>query len=587
MNIEPQTVIYLCKTPLENDYQNQLTFANANAQQAYFSSNGVLFRTFGSGTGNGYTYVRKDSKIILDCKIDDVIGCNYLYYRNVGFSTKYYYCFITKMEYISEDSTAVYIETDVYQTYMFDISFHPCFVEREHVADDTAGLHTVPESIEYGEYQIADLRYSSLWENPQGTTSTPWLPCFCVTKFPNSFGNLTSDGKIQGDLGYIGEVFTSMKFFTVGTLQQAEWVIKCYDNDTQTTTDAIKNVFMIPRCCVNEVSSSTASYMDYNGVHYPLYPIYNYYESDEFNIQQPNVLAGNYQPKNAKLFCYPYSYFYATNNAGEEVTFRWEDFPIETIGSGTSAYTARTARYQKNIVPSCGLSAKLFFLNYKGYDSRSGLQPSQGTPYTKKLYSYGINFGKVPVCAWTTDYYTNWLTQNGVNVGMQALTGITTSAVTGAMAGSAIPVLGTVGGAFMGGLIGLLQQTTQATGQLTKAETTPPQAHGDINTGDASFAFKRNIINFYFMTIRPEMAAIVDNYFSTFGYKVNVVKTPQFNSRPNWNYIKTIGCNVEGNIPQEDLRTIRSMFDNGVTMWHNASTMYDYSQSNSVVQSNP
>ena len=32
MTITPQGQLYLCKTPLENDYKNQLTFANANAQ---------------------------------------------------------------------------------------------------------------------------------------------------------------------------------------------------------------------------------------------------------------------------------------------------------------------------------------------------------------------------------------------------------------------------------------------------------------------------------------------------------------------------------------------------------------------------
>ena len=36
----------------------------------------------------------------------------------------------------------------------FDITFKQCFVEREHVNDDTFGKHTVPEGLEYGEYIV-------------------------------------------------------------------------------------------------------------------------------------------------------------------------------------------------------------------------------------------------------------------------------------------------------------------------------------------------------------------------------------------------------------------------------------------------
>ena len=38
ITITPAGQLYLCKTPLENDYKNQLTFANATAQYNYFVS---------------------------------------------------------------------------------------------------------------------------------------------------------------------------------------------------------------------------------------------------------------------------------------------------------------------------------------------------------------------------------------------------------------------------------------------------------------------------------------------------------------------------------------------------------------------
>ena len=68
-----------------------------------------------------------------------------------------------------------------------------------------------------------------------------------------------------------------------------------------------------------------------------------------------------------------------------------------------------------------------------------------------------------------------------------------------------------------------------------------------------------------------------------FGYKVNVLKTPQFTSRRYWNFIKTIDCNVDGDIPQEDLNVIRNCFNTGITFWHDPSNMYNYNLDNTIV----
>ena len=81
-------------------------------------------------------------------------------------------------------------------------------------------------------------------------------------------------------------------------------------------------------------------------------------------------------------------------------------------------------------------------------------------------------------------------------------------------------------------------------------------------------------------TIKKEYAEKIDNYFTTYGYLTNKMKIPQFTSRPYWNYIKTVGINILGNIPTLDLIRLKDMFDNGVTIWHNPSYFLDYTQNN-------
>lgn len=556
--ITPNTDLYLLKVPLEIDDVNQLTFANVTAQYNYFNSLPKL-------AVDDFTYQRKDGTIRFGASFDDILTYNYVMYRNDAYSNKWFYAYITNMEYVNDGLTAIQIKTDVWQTWQFNLTYKPVFVEREHVNDDTVGANTVPENLELGEYQIVDLRNSPMYET--SSPSADWMPCFAVTKLP------TGTASIAGDNQNIGGVFNSLYFFAVRTFGAAQYVIEYYENDQSTTTDAIVNMYMVPACCVNIDRSTgnlaTGGNPSNIGLH-AIYPLYNYYESDSFKLQQPSVMSGNYYPTNKKLLTYPFSYFYVTNNSGETISFHYEDFPIEQIGDNV----ARTMTYKKGIVPSASLSGKLYFTNYKTY--------SDSSAYGSRLYEYSINYAKVPVCAWTTDYYTNWLTQNGVNVGVNIAKDVLLGAG-GAVASGMLT--GGIGG-FVGGAMGIANAAGNIASQLAQmhsAEVTPPQAQGNINTGDFNYAFLRNSITFYEMSIKREMAVIIDNYFSAYGYQVNRIKLPNITGRRNWNYVKTQGCYIDADIPQADLDEIKRLFDRGVTFWHNPATFADYSQNNDII----
>ena len=134
-----------------------------------------------------------------------------------------------------------------------------------------------------------------------------------------------------------------------------------------------------------------------------------------------------------------------------------------------------------------------------------------------------------------------------------------------------------------GAALSSLSQIGSTVGAVQEAETTPPQAHGDLNSGDVMFAYTRNSISFYMMSVRESMARIIDDYFTMYGYKTNRVKVPNCFGRSNWNFVKTIGCYIQADIPQDDLQQIKEMFDAGITLWHNPATFLDYSQSNNII----
>lgn len=542
--IAPQTDVYLLKVPLEINDINQLTFANATAQYNYFSS--LPRKAY-----DEFTYQRKDGVIRIPEVYDDILTYNYVMYRNDAYGDKWFYAFIEDMTYVNDAVTMVKIKTDVWQTWQFDLNYKRTFVEREHVNDDTIGLHTVPENLDVGEYVINDMRKIPMYQS--GTTDPDFMVCFVVSKlaynnapwFSSSFDN-------------VGGVFSSLYMFAVKSFEDAKGIFTIYEK-RGTSTEAIQNMYMIPSCCVD---ATNVTWYPEIGDGTTIYAIKQAgWTSDMFTLEEPATLNG-YQPKNNKLYTAPYSYFYIDNNAGISAEYAWEDFPNQSTDTWTTPHPI--VNYYKAMIPSTSVSAKLFFDNYKKY------QTAQGA----RTFNYGVNFGKIPVCAWTTDYYTNWLTQNGVNVAVNTASNLLNT-------GLGMATMNPVGMA--SGAIGLASTIGNTVGELHQASKVPPQAHGDLNCGDFIFAYDRCSMNFYMMSVRSEYARICDNYMSMFGYKVNTVKVPNITGRRNWNYVKTVGCYIDADIPQRDLEEIKLMFDKGITLWHNPATFADYSQNNDII----
>lgn len=127
MAIEPQTELRLLKLPFTIDNKNQLTFSNKASQSSYFLSLPHL-------EIEDISYQRKDSIIRYPAHIDSIIEYNYCMYKNDNYSDKWFYAFIVGMKYLNDGNTEISIQTDVFQTWQFDITFKESFIEREMIS---------------------------------------------------------------------------------------------------------------------------------------------------------------------------------------------------------------------------------------------------------------------------------------------------------------------------------------------------------------------------------------------------------------------------------------------------------------------
>jgi hypothetical protein len=186
MVVTPNSRIRLLKSPIELDEKNQLTFSSEQNQRNYFLSLPYL-------EYDNCSYQRKEGVIRYQTEpngitYEDLLEYNYCMYQNEHYSNKWFYAFITEVKYVNDGMTEIKLETDVMQSWKFEINYKASFVEREHVNDDTIGAHTIPENFELGEYVCSQAEVGTTF----AVASNCYVCCATTSNYDDQAGSRTN-----------------------------------------------------------------------------------------------------------------------------------------------------------------------------------------------------------------------------------------------------------------------------------------------------------------------------------------------------------------------------------------------------------
>lgn len=493
MYIQPQSIFKVLKgVPFHSDKKHTMYFANASAQVNFFNSK-VAY------TFNDFSYVKEEKVVRVPMCADNLYDCNYCMFQNHGFGNKWFFGFITNIEYINNVTSALTIEIDSFQTWHFDFVLEPCFVEREHVADDTVGKHTLDEGLDFG---------SNVVQNVYNYYFTNWK--VAIQYAPNNAGNWVHD---TSDIpATSGSVIGN--HYTVDLVE-----LPLIASNINTAIDAfltagynIVNMYMFPEELA-DISTIFVTPNDHGIVRPTTY-------------SQATISTDSYTPVNKKLLTYPYTFMKCSNNQGTEVDYKWENMP-----SGTISF-----QLYRTYINKCAVELRPF-----SYETNVAINRLYCVPLTD-----------FPVCCWSEEAFYSWVSQDAI--------------------GSSIKNLANPVSFFTGLASGAVDSMFQK--PVVKGKPTS----GDLDLANNTFGY-----TFYQMAIKPEYARMIDDFFTRFGYRVDRYKVPELTSRQSFNYVKTKECDVKGNVPNEALNDISDMFNNGVTLWHNAN-VGNYNQNNSIVE---
>ena len=542
--------VYLCKDiNLDKDYINVLNYTEAQMLTLCTSQTHLV------ASKTNCSFIRQNvNEIIVEVAYGTALQCNYMAFQNPDYSNKWFFAFIDDVVYNSESSTIIRFTIDEHSTWFDYWDAKSCFVMREHVRDDTIGLHTLPEGLEIGDYVVTG----------SGTIGATYFHytkmhvCIGTSWIPDDTPSMYITNRL------IGGVFSGTYYLVFKTTTDASKFIKAY-GELGHVKD-IQCLYMIPEVLANITASTTWNQGNLGTQTNILFITLDGSTGarnidTNISISQPTALDG-YTPKNKKLLCSPFSCLAITNNTGTMAEFKYEDFisnaPLfSLVGVQT---------------PSCPMY--LFPKNYKkDATADSG-------------YGWGIPLAKIPQGSWNADMYTNWMTQNGVNILGTRIDAPTAHAIMG----SAQALVGAGTGQFdsIGEGLGNMFGATQ---ELYRASMIPAQIGGQTTVGDVTFAYDKLAPTYYKMTVRAEYAEMCDNYLTKYGYSINKIKVPDMTSRTYYNYLKLgsqedIGySNTNGSVPAKSMNIINNIYRKGVTIWHSHDNIGNYSLNNTIVSS--
>ena len=552
--IGPTGDVWLGHVPWNNNYKN-VYWEGAQNKQLILNEYMTLHTT-------NYTFIREDTNIRVPYNADDIYGVNYCMYQNDGM---WFCCFVNTVTYVNNNTALLHLEEDIWHTWGGNMTPKACMVSRMHVDTDNLGQWRAPEpALELESVLIEEHDFNIVPDTViVATNAVPKLKSGVTGTIFDVHNEDDFDGNdaVAGSMN--GRIFSGARYYGFSTSNTAPLSNFLNNLNMAGAAESVCALFMV---CSQFVSIGND------------HRVSGLTERITETVTAQQKLGGNYTPHNKKCLTYPYIKIDVVDNRGGVTEFKCED--CDSWGTFTA-----------NLSTCLDPSAETYFQpsGYMGQNiDQSHLMPVAATPQG----------------AWVYSGYQNWMAQNaeiienkknwnefarvggvaiatvGAILAIAATEGMALPAVLEGMASSGILSSGAMiaGGTAMG--ISGEKGKTSLEAELDYQSKQPDSSVGG-SSNNALQGISRNCGGWRVIGLQSQSAARLDNFFDVFGYQIDLVRVPLFTGRQYWNYVKTIGANMQGNIPADRLALINKTMDSGITFWH-TTDVGNYSLQNTI-----
>lgn len=575
-NNKPNGTLYIGRVKWNNDYLNVVDFETELKRNSFFKNHLKKINA-------NVLYIDPNGEAKIDEPLKNVENYNYMFYSNDDeISPTFFCCFVTNWRVTAKGITVLKLQLDVFQQFHYTATFYRSFIQRGHVASDTIGRWVAPEPVGFASKfekkltAFSDLDFSQrlvieansvpakLWDDSQD---------FKTDFF---YGGGSSKG-IGGDIcGTYRLIPTAPGITNLNRIVHTYGFAETKDTTVNHYSDLIGFQYIPNWVYLTLIDENLLSSVSGGGT-------LAYYPNDDGLIKKndsvkldSDTLACGYTPRNKKMLTSLAKAYKVWNKNGLSIPLA-----PELLSNLSSLKLSLSTRPMSNNI-------KIEISDYADF----------ATAFFNISFSFPIAMGfnsNVGVATETAKaQLQNQLAITKVN---QVNRGINTavSAVNGIAGVVQNAASGNIAGAVLGGVNTIADVGTSIASQAVenRAENYNNQVVGNdlINSIGKSVGTTsdRTDMTADFFKIRVADCSplyreceILDDFLDMFGYEIDELYNPRqwLDTRPNWNYLKTKGINLTIQGPNDYENIYKSIFNNGVTIWHSYDNYGDYTQNN-------
>lgn len=302
----------------------------------------TLINTNKIAEDNKVSFIKHNKSVYVDFPYDTCLQATYIAFQNPDYSNKWFFGFVDNVIYKGNKNCEIEFTIDAWSTWHDKLTVKQCFVERHHVNDDTIGKNTIPENLDIGlPIQLESQTEGGLSNYHWIAVLSSWNP---ATK--KQFDGIT----IYNDITYGKEIHI---FQATTELQLENLLLYLADTNADAHIADVSDIFVVPYSIV-DAGDLTAQTGSFGGNSYTFYimPFSTAPKVLPHTVTKPYTFS-DYQPKNNKVFCYPYNYLLVSNNVGNQNIYRYEDF------------STANATFDIELAISIGCSGRVIPKSYK------------------------------------------------------------------------------------------------------------------------------------------------------------------------------------------------------------------------------
>lgn len=530
MQFEPNgTITLLSGIPFTSDYLHTRNFSSLNEQFNYFASKPNKAYTATQAVRQDLTYVA------IDENIEQLWQYNYMMYQNETMGNKWFYAFIDRLEMKAASCTFMYFHIDVMQTWMFDVSIKECFIERRHPGIESIGTkYYAPESVYYGEnYEVVN---DTIVDVVRDTTDSSCVLLISNVDLSADFGSYEEPKIVGAEGGVVHHMPTACNYYVVAPDKWGDASIRDVFDLIRTypwVSKGIIGMTILPNYAVDGVQVQE---IGIGGSGFIIGQLVGDSAPRVATVFNRNVFDSFAPVKNKKLLMYPYAFVEISCQNGTTLVVK----PQYLNGSNMAIQRSSLITFNPEI--------KYWVGSYEGigeeYDFSITIKDLPQLPVQDSSYLLSINQQKFLAAG------------DRIKTGTSAIGSVIGNLLTGNFGGAV--------GAVTGGVLDVQNSLFKE----NQSEAQSPTLNGQIGGSGFNYAHEKMGVTIRWKQIPQGYRNIIDDYFTMYGYEWDEVETPDPTRMSRFDFVKTKGCIIYGNAPQEDIQEMIKVYNKGVTFWH-------------------